>query len=102
MTVNRPLWGLLGTALAAGGLLLPAPAADPAEPFAATVAKMQAAKPDIAAKPLAYLHTRYALGNKPLAGASMSRGKPLQGGVRVRLADGVGSWEDLGKMSPED
>ena len=32
----------------------------------------------------------------------MSRGKPVQEGVRVKLPAGVPSWQELGAMSPED
>jgi cytochrome c peroxidase len=32
----------------------------------------------------------------------MSRGKPVQEGVRAKLPSGVQSWQDLGAMPPED
>ncbi|MHB8912185.1 MAG: hypothetical protein ACYC42_05990, partial [Lysobacter sp.] len=46
------------------------------------------------------LEQRYDLGNKPARGVTMSAGKPVQGGARARLPDGV-SWEQLGAMSAE-
>src|SRR3989442_14561232 len=44
---------------------------------------------------------RYDRGNRPVAGVTMSRGKPVQGGVRVKLPAGV-TWEALAKMTPEE
>ena len=32
---------------------------------------------------------------------TMTRGKPIQQGVRAKLPAGAKSWEDLGAMSPE-
>jgi cytochrome c peroxidase len=32
----------------------------------------------------------------------MSRGKPVQGGIRVKLPAGVKSWQDLAAMTPEE
>src|SRR5262249_23463679 len=45
------------------------------------------------------LTQRYDLTNRP-AKVTMSRGKPLQEGVRVRLPAGT-TWEKLGAMSPD-
>jgi hypothetical protein len=44
---------------------------------------------------------RYDLANRPAQGATMSRGKPLQEGVRVKLAAGT-TWDQLAAMSPAD
>src|SRR4030095_13721764 len=50
---------------------------------------------------LALLEERYDLSNKPASGVTMSRGKPVQVGVRVKLREGM-TWEKLAQMSPEE
>ena len=47
------------------------------------------------------LNERYDLSNRPAKGVTMSRGKPIQEGVRAKLPTGV-TWEQLGGMSPEE
>jgi cytochrome c peroxidase len=47
----------------------------------------------------ALLQQRYDLSDRP-SSFTMTRGKPLQDGVRVRLPSGV-SWEELAGMTPE-
>ena len=47
----------------------------------------------------ALLESRYDLSDRPVEGVTMSGGKPVQGGVRVRLPDGVASWQELAAMS---
>ncbi len=71
------------------------------ESFAQTVAKMEAAKPAIEQRQAALLQERYDLGDKPAKGVTMSRGKPVQEGVRVKLPEGVRSWQELADMTPE-
>jgi cytochrome c peroxidase len=46
------------------------------------------------------LEARYDLGDDP-SGVEMTRGKPVQQGVRVKLPDGV-TWEQLGELSPAE
>ena len=46
----------------------------------------------------ALLESRYDLSDRPVEGVTMSGGKPVQGGVRVRLPDGVASWQELASM----
>ena len=70
------------------------------EDFAATMARMKAEKPGVMKRQMDLLHARYDLGNRPASGVTMSRGKPIQEGVRVKLANGM-SWEQLGSMAPE-
>lgn len=72
------------------------------EDFAATVQRMTAAKPKIAHQHKTLLEQRYDLSNRPAAGAAMSRGKPIQEGVRVKLPQGVQSWQALAAMTPEE
>src|SRR5437764_1191859 len=61
------------------------------EEFRSVVARMKAAKPDIMKRQLALLAERYDLSDHPDSGATMSRGKRIQTGVRVKLSDGV-TW----------
>ena len=71
------------------------------EDFDKTVAKMAAAKPEIMQRQMKLLEERYDLGDRPAKGVTMSRGKPIQEGVRAKLPAGVKSWEELGDMTPE-
>jgi cytochrome c peroxidase len=71
------------------------------EPFAATMARMKAAKSDIEKTHASLFAERYDLGDRPAAGVTMSRGKPVQEGVRVKLPSGT-SWERLVSLSPAD
>ena len=47
------------------------------------------------------LKERYDLSDHPAKGVTMSGGKPIQEGVRVRLPQGV-TWDDLANMTPEE
>jgi cytochrome c peroxidase len=71
------------------------------EDFGSVMKRMSAAKPDIMKRQLALLEQRYDLSNKPASGVTMSGGKPVQMGVRVKLRGGM-SWEKLAQMSPEE
>jgi hypothetical protein len=55
------------------------------EDFEKTVARMEAAKLQLAERQATLLHDRYDLSDKPAKGVTMSRGKSVQGGVRVRV-----------------
>ncbi|OLD93677.1 MAG: cytochrome B6, partial [Candidatus Rokubacteria bacterium 13_1_20CM_4_68_9] len=44
---------------------------------------------------------RYDLADRPVVGTTMSRGKPVQGGVRVKLPTGV-TWDALAKASADE
>ena len=72
------------------------------ETFEQVAARMEAAKPEIEQRQAALLQERYDLSDKPAEGVTMSRGKAVQGGVRVKLPAGVASWQDLAAMTPED
>jgi cytochrome c peroxidase len=63
--------------------------------------RMQAAKAEIMKRQLDLLQARYDLSDQPAAGVTMSRGKPVQEGVRAKLPAGL-SWEKLGTMTPEE
>jgi cytochrome c peroxidase len=101
--------GLLSTAITVGVVT----AADKSPPssyspvvikeeFSTTVERMSAAKPEIMDRQMKLLEQRYDLRDRPAQGVNMSRGKPVQEGVRAKLPAGVRSWEQLGMMSPEE
>jgi len=71
------------------------------ESFEAVMARMKAAKPEVMKRQMDLLNERYDLSNRPATGVTMSRGKAVQEGVRVRLPAGM-SWEKLAGMSPEE
>src|SRR4030081_1722164 len=75
------------------------PVAEP--PFSETLARSTAAKAEVDAKHAALLNGRYDLGDHPATGVTMSRGKPIQAGVRVRLPAGT-TWDALAAMTPEE
>ncbi|MEO8656925.1 MAG: cytochrome B6 [Bryobacteraceae bacterium] len=70
------------------------------ETFASIMARMSAAKPEIIKRHLALLQQRYDLKNDPASGITMSRNKPIQQGVRAKLAVGI-TWDQLAKMTPD-
>jgi len=72
-----------------------------AEPLDAKMARMKAEKPQIMKRQMDLLNSRYDLSNRPAKGVTMSRGKPIQEGVRVKLPQGL-TWEKLAAMSPEE
>ncbi len=74
---------------------------DITEDFAAIMARMKAAKSKVEKKHADLLNDRYDLSNRPAKDATMSRGKPVQEGVRVKLPKGT-TWEKLAAMGPEE
>jgi len=71
------------------------------EDFAKTMARMKAAKPEIMKRQIDLLNARYDLSDRPANGATMSSGKPVQEGVRVKLPKDT-SWDKLAAASPEE
>jgi cytochrome c peroxidase len=71
------------------------------EDFAAIMARMQKAKPQVEKQHADVLSARYDLTDRPAKDVTMSRGKPVQEAVRVKLAPGV-TWDALATMSPAD
>lgn len=71
------------------------------ESFETVMARMKAAKPDVMKRQMDLLNDRYDLSNRRAKGVTMSRGKPIQEGVRVKLPKGM-TWEKLASMSPEE
>jgi cytochrome c peroxidase len=73
---------------------------DITEPFSSIFARLSAQKPEVTREHTALLNVRYDLSNRPAAGVTMDRTKPVQEGVRVKLSSGS-SWESLAAMTPE-
>jgi cytochrome c peroxidase len=63
--------------------------------------RMKSEKPGIMQKQMTLLKQRYDLSDQPVKGVTMTRGKPIQGGVRVKLPDKM-TWEQLAAMSPSE
>ncbi|MFA6015369.1 MAG: cytochrome B6 [Gallionellaceae bacterium] len=78
---------------------LPVAASD--DRFDTLTKRLQVEKPKIAQRQQAMLAERYDLTDRPSSSAAMSRGKPVQDGVRVRLPRGM-TWEKLASMSPQE
>jgi cytochrome c peroxidase len=70
------------------------------ESFTNIMDRMEAEKPTIMKKQMDLLKERYDLSDRPADGVTMSGGKAVQEGVRVRLPPGL-TWEKLAVMSPE-
>jgi len=71
------------------------------EDFQTVFARMRAAKAEVEKRQRDLLASRYDLSDRPVTGVSMSRGKAIQGGVRVKLPTGT-TWDALAKMTPDD
>jgi cytochrome c peroxidase len=71
------------------------------EDFAAIMARMKAEKPKVMARQQDLLKERYDLSDRPAKDVTMTRGKPIQEGVRVKLPAGM-TWENLAAMPPEE
>ncbi|MGA2518339.1 MAG: cytochrome B6 [Thermodesulfobacteriota bacterium] len=71
------------------------------ESFESIMARMKAAKPEVMKRQMDLLAERYDLSNRPAVGVTMSRGKPVQEGVRIKLPVGM-TRETLAGMSPEE
>lgn len=71
------------------------------EDFATLVKRLQDDKQKFAERQQAMLALRYDLADHPAKNSTMSRGKPIQEGVRVKLIDGM-TWEKLSVLSPDE
>lgn len=71
------------------------------EDFASIMARMKAAQPAVGKKHMDLLNLRYDLSNRPAKGVTMSRGKAVQEGVRIKLSKDM-TWEKLAALSPEE
>jgi len=72
----------------------------PKEDFKTVMERMKGQKSAIEKKHEDLLAERYDLANKPATGVTMFRGKPVQQGVRAKLAAGV-TWQSLAEMTPD-
>jgi cytochrome c peroxidase len=107
---RKPLWLALPAWVAAGAASLAAAAVpnsyapvDDRETFDAVKSRMAKDKPAVEARFKKLINERYDLADKPVPGvASAGRGKPVQGGVRVKLPRGVNSWQQLAGMSADE
>ena len=71
------------------------------EDFNTIMERMKAEKPEIMKTHMDLLNERYDLTDNPAEGVTMSTGKPLQEGIRVKLPEGI-TWEVLSQMTPEE
>jgi cytochrome c peroxidase len=71
------------------------------ESFASILSRMRLEKPAIQKRQADLLAERYDLSNHAASGVAMTRGKPIQDGVRVKLATGM-TWDRLAAMAPEE
>jgi cytochrome c peroxidase len=71
------------------------------EPLTTVMQRTQKEKPTFAKRQQDLLAARYDLANRPAQGVTMSRGKAVQDGVRVKLPTNM-TWDTLGGMSPDD
>jgi cytochrome c peroxidase len=73
----------------------------PKEDFKTVMTKMKSEKPEVMKRQMDLLAQRYDLRDDPVPGLKMSRNKPVQQGVRVKLGQGI-SWNQLAQMKPEE
>jgi cytochrome c peroxidase len=71
------------------------------EPLVAIARQMAAARPGVMDSHRAFLAERYDLADRPVAGFTMTGGKPIQAGARARLTPRV-TWALLSGLTPEE
>ncbi len=71
------------------------------EDLPALIKRLQSEKPTFAKRQQDLLASRYDLAARAAAGTTMSRGKAVQEGVRVKLPAGT-TWANLAALSPEE
>jgi cytochrome c peroxidase len=71
------------------------------EDFNTIMTRMKADKRKVMKRQLDLLAERYDLRDRPVKDVTMSRGKPIQAGVRAKLPAGM-TWNELGTMTPEE
>lgn len=69
--------------------------------FQKMMARMEAAKAEVMERQAGLLAERYDLSDSPASTVTMSRGKPVQGGIRVKLPSGM-TWNQLAEMATSD
>ena len=70
------------------------------ESFDTVMARMAAAKPAIMKRQMMLLEERYDMADRPARGVTMTNGKAVQDGVRVKLPAGT-TWDKLAEMTPD-
>ncbi|MGE5341640.1 MAG: cytochrome B6 [Candidatus Omnitrophota bacterium] len=70
------------------------------EPFPSVMSRLESEKPGVMRTQMNLLNERYDLSDRPSTDTNMSRGKPIQEGVRAKLSKGL-TWEQLGEMTPD-
>lgn len=71
------------------------------EDFSTLTKRLQTGKPNFAQRQQSLLAERYDLAHLPSPSTAMSRGKPVQNGIRVKLPRGM-TWESLAALSPQE
>jgi len=71
------------------------------ESFSSILSRMKAAKAGVMKRQMTLLNERYDLSNRPAKGVTMSGGKAVQEGVRVKPSSGT-TWDELAAMSPAE
>jgi len=71
------------------------------EEFDSVMARMKKAKSGVMERQMNLLEERYDLSDRPAGDVTMSRGKAVQGGVRVKLPPGM-TWQKLAEMTPAE
>ncbi|MEX1027679.1 MAG: cytochrome B6 [Candidatus Paceibacterota bacterium] len=94
----RPLLAVIASNFLFCGFVSTATAQDD---FATLVKRAQVEKPKFAQRHQELLAERYDMTDRPAKGVTMSRGKPVQQGVRVRLPQGM-TWDKLAAMTSEE
>ncbi|MHC4149521.1 MAG: cytochrome B6 [Planctomycetota bacterium] len=71
------------------------------EDFDSVMTRMKAAKPEVMKRQMDLLAERYDLSDRRAKRVTMSRGKPVQRGVRAKLPTGM-TWQKLAEMTPDE
>lgn len=74
---------------------------DSKEEFEQLYARLSSTKDEVMATQKNLLENRYDLSDNRLPNYTMTRGKSIQGGVRVKLKEGI-SWDKLASMSSDE
>ena len=96
----EPPQGALQEAPPPDDLPPPPPPPPEGESFEEMKQRFEGEKDDVMAKQRKLLEERYDLRDDPSA-VEMTRGKPVQQGVRVKLPDGM-TWDELGALTPSE
>ncbi len=89
------------TAVAAGLVLTGVQFSGADEKFSDLVERLKEEKPKFAERQQSLLKERYDLANRVAKDVTMSRGKGVQEGIRVKLPKGT-TWDKLADMSPKE